>query len=55
MNKLLPFLKFLAIIFVLLTLLLFIYNVTYQKQIVNEISYKEQFNAYATLPVIRET
>ncbi len=51
MNKLLPFLKLLAIIFVLLILLLFIYSVTYQKQIVNEIKYKEQFaNAYAIDP-----
>jgi hypothetical protein len=36
-------LKLLAIIFVLLILLLFIYGVTYQKHIVNEIKYKEQF------------
>jgi len=43
MNKLFPFLKLLAIIFVLLVLLLFIYGVTYQKHIINEIKYKEQF------------
>ena len=52
MNKLLPFLKLLAIIFVLLILLLFIYCVTYQKHIVNEIKYKEQF-AYKMDPTLK--
>jgi hypothetical protein len=53
MNKLVPFLKLLAIIFVLLILLLFIYCVTYQKHIVNEIKYKEQFRAYKMDPSLK--
>ena len=49
-----PFLRFLAILCVLLILLLFIANATYRKSFSNEIKYKEQFsNTFPIDPALK--